>query len=190
MLVDAIDITLRAIQHRTKLYRNLVACVGGVSLASLLLAAVLHQWRVLSGLIILVPLTGGFLFRDSRLVCRWRNGILEMARSRGLDVAMFRKTISGFRQLPPHSLQAMLSNMSTNSQAAPQQTQPSEAALVDEYAAREQKDARRVLYATVLLTCALLCLAAGLSSGSVTLLLLGGSMGALVIALARIYQRG
>lgn len=77
-----------------------------------------RQWFALASLIVLVPLTGGFLVLDSRLFCRWRSGILEMAHLRRLDVEMFRKTISGFRQLPPNSLQAMLSALPANRREA------------------------------------------------------------------------
>src|SRR6516225_5900857 len=82
VLLDAIDLTLRAIERRRRLYRNLVLCVTTVSLASVLSAALLRQWMALSGFIFLVPLTGGFLMLDNRLFRRWRSEILEMARLR------------------------------------------------------------------------------------------------------------
>jgi hypothetical protein len=189
VLVDAIDTTVRAIQHRTTLYRNLVVWVCVVSLASFLAAAWLHRWLALAGLILLVPLTGAFLLCDSRLVGRWRNGILEMAHLRGLDVAMFRKTISTLRYLPPDSLQAMLSSLPTGCQETRQETPMREPALMGEYEARQQKETRRILLGIGLLTFALICLVVGVSSGSAALLLLGGSMGTLVVVLAMICQR-
>ena len=190
VLLDAIDTTVCAIQHRTKLYRDLVEWVCVVSLASFLAVAWLHRWLALAGLIMLVPLTGAFLFRDSRLVGRWRNGILEMVHLRGLDLAMFRKTMSTFRYLPPNSLQAMLSSLPSSCQETRQETPSLEPSLVDEYEARQQKDTRRIFLGIGLLTFALICLAVGASLGSVTLLLLGGSMVALVAAVVRICQRG
>jgi len=108
VLLDAIDITVRAIEDRARLYRNLVVAVSAVSVLSIILAVVFRQWLALTGLVLLVPLTGGFLFFDSRLVRRRRAGIVEMMGLRGLDSATFLKTISGFRHLPPSALKAML----------------------------------------------------------------------------------
>jgi hypothetical protein len=90
-LLDAIDITNRTIEARAGLYRNLVVAVCAVSVLSILVAVLFRQWMSLAGLVLLVPLTGGFLFLDSRLVRRWRAGIVEMGRSRSLDVTAFLK---------------------------------------------------------------------------------------------------
>ena len=130
----------------------------------------------------LVPLTGAFLFRDSRLVGRWRNGILELARLRDLDLPMFRKTISTFRYLPPGSLRAMLSALPTRCQGSGQKTPP-EPAFTDRLEFLEQKTRRKILLGTGLLTLSLTCLVSGASLGSVTLLLLGGLLFALSTAL-------
>ena len=184
-LLDAIDMTLRTIEDRTKLYRNLVVAVNIVSMVSIVLAALLRQWLVLAGLIMLVPLTGGFLFFDNHLVLRWRGVILESARLRGLDVTSFLKTISGFRHIPPNSLKAMLSTLPASLEATPQQVTRSEPAVVDEFEALERKSAWRILRATALLTFALVCIVSGASGGSLALLLLGVSLVALAIAFGR-----
>jgi hypothetical protein len=65
---------------------------------------------------------------------------------------------------------------------------PHEPFIVDEYEAKAQKNVRRVLRGTAILTGALICLVAGASSGSITPLLLGESLGALALVLAR-WQR-
>src|SRR5580704_4090640 len=104
VLLDAIDITIRTIEDRARLYRNLVVAVSAVSVLSIILSVLFRQWLALTGLVLLVPLTGGFLFFDSRLVRRWRGGIVEMMVLRGLDSVTFRNTISGFRHLPANAL--------------------------------------------------------------------------------------
>ena len=185
VLLDAIDLTLRAIERRRRLYRNLVLCVTTVSLASVLSAALLRQWMALSGFIFLVPLTGGFLMLDNRLFRRWRSEILEMARLRGLDVAMFIKTILTFRQLPPHSLQAMLAGLPASSQVSRQENSTLQSAQLDSFEVLARKNARRILLGTALLTLALACLVGGAFLGSVTLLLLGALLLALTAASAR-----
>jgi hypothetical protein len=96
VLVDAIDTTLRTIEDRSKFYRNLVVAVSIVSLASIVLAVFSRQWLAFSGLIIIMPLTGGIFFIDSHLVLEWSAGMIDMARLRGLDLAMFLKTSSRF----------------------------------------------------------------------------------------------
>jgi hypothetical protein len=115
VLVDAIGTTLRTIEDRARLYRNLVLAVSMVSLVSIVTPVFSRQWLAFSGLIIIVPLTGGFLFLDSHLVLQWRAGILQMACLRGLDLALFLKTISAFRQIPPNSLKAMLATLPAGS---------------------------------------------------------------------------
>jgi hypothetical protein len=185
VLVDAIDITLRTIEDRTKQYRNLVVAVSIVSMVSIVLAVLFRQWLLLAGLIMLVPLTGRFLFFDSHLVLQWRKGILEMARLRGLDVTAFLKAISGFRHVPPNSLKAMLSTLPASLEATRQQVTLSELAVVDEFETLERKNARRILLGTGLLTLALICLIGGAPCGSVTLLLLGGGLIAVVVAFGR-----
>jgi hypothetical protein len=177
VLVDAIGTTLRTIEDRAKLYRNLVVAVSMVSLASVMLASFSRQWPAFSGLIFIVPLTGGFLFLDSHMVLQWRAGILQMARLRSLDLAMFAKTISGFRQIPPDSLKAMLATLPTGSELTQQRVPRDETdVVIDKLEVLERKNAWRILYSTGLLTLALLSLIAGASYGSVTLLLLGGSL--------------
>jgi hypothetical protein len=177
VLVDAIGTTLRTIEDRAKLYRNLVVAMSIVLLASLVLAVFSRQWLALSGLVIIVPLTGGFLFLDSHLVLQWRGGILDMARLRGLDLAMFAKTISGFRQLPPDSLKAMLATLPVGSDVTKQRLPLGELGVVgDEFEVLERKNTRRVLFSTGLFTLALLSSIGGSFYGSVMLLLLGGGL--------------
>jgi hypothetical protein len=98
-LLDAVDIMIRAIEDRVRLYRNLVVAVSTLSVLSILLSALFRQWLALTGLLLLVPLTGGFLFLDSRLVRQLRAGIVEMARLRSLDRASVSRTFqkAGFQ---------------------------------------------------------------------------------------------
>lgn len=177
VLLDAIEATLRTIEGRTKLYRNLVVAVSAVSVLSILLAALFQQWIAFAGLVLLVPLTGGYLFIDSRLVRRWRAAIAEMERLRSLDVTTFLKTVSGFRHLPPNALRAMLSTISAKREEGSQETsQPEETIIGAAFDAVERKTELKILRSTGLLTIALVCLIAGAFYGSIALLLVGGSL--------------
>jgi hypothetical protein len=100
VLRDAIEMTIRTIEDRGRHYRNLAAAVSVVWMASIFSGVLSHQWIALSGLIFVVPLIGGFLCIDSRRIRRWRTEMLKQQLVHGLDLALFRKTISGFRHLP------------------------------------------------------------------------------------------
>jgi hypothetical protein len=185
VFVDAIDITLRAIEDRARLYRNLVVAVNIVLMLSIVLAVLLRQWLFLAGLILLVPLTGGFLFFDSQLVQRWKTGILEMSRLRGLDVASFSKTISGFRHVPPNSLKAMLSMLPASPEGVGQQEPQPTAGVVNGFKIRGRKNEQRILLGTGLFTLALACLVGGAHYRSIPLGLLGGSLAVVVVVFGR-----
>jgi hypothetical protein len=186
VLLDAIDITVRAIENRVRLYRNLVVAVSAVSVLSILLSVLFRHLLALSGLVLLVPLTGGFLFFDSRLVRRWKAGIVEMLRLRGLDRATFLKTISGFRHLPPNALKAMLSTIPSGGEESRQKTPRLQQAIVGaNFDALERKNELKILCATGLLTGALFCLIAGEFYSSVALLVSGASLIILLVVFGR-----
>jgi hypothetical protein len=186
VLLDAIDITVCTIEGRARLYRNLVVAVSSVSMLSILLAVLFRQWLALTGLVLLVPLTGGFLFFDSRLVRRWRAGIVGMTRLRSLERAMFLKTISGFRHLPPNALKAMLSTIPSGGEESRQKTPRLQQAIVGaNFDALARKNELKILCATGLLTGALFCLIAGASYSSVALLVSGASLIILLLVFGR-----
>jgi hypothetical protein len=186
VLLAAIDITVRAIEDRARLYRNLVMAVSAVSLGSILLAVLFRQWLALTGLVLLVPLTGGFLFFDSRLVRRWRAGIVEMMGLRGLDSATFLKTISGFHHLPPNALKAMLETIPPGRGEDRQESPHLEQSIVGaSFDALERKNELKILRSTGLLTLALVCLIAGAYYGSIAPLVAGGSLIVLLLAYGR-----
>jgi hypothetical protein len=186
VLLDAIDITVRAIEDRARLYRNLVVAVSTVSMLSILWAVLFRQWLALAALVLLVPLTGAFLFFDSRLVRRWRAGIIEMTGSRGLDSATFLKTISGFRHLPPSALKAMLVTIPPSREEDRQETPHLKHSIVGaNFDALEKKNALKILCSTGLLTLALVCLIAGAFYGSIALLVSGGSLIILLVTYGR-----
>jgi hypothetical protein len=170
-LLDAIEVTLRTIEERTGLYRILVVTVCAVAVLSIATAVIIRQWMSLAGLVLLVPLTGGFFFLDSRLVRRWRARIVEMERLRSLDLNAFRKTISGFRHLPPNALKAMLSTIP----ASRKENRQSEEKIAGiDFDAMDQKTEFKTLYSTGLITTAFACLIGAAFYGSLALLLTGG----------------
>ena len=152
--IDAIRCTVQAIETRSRFYRNLIVAVSIVGLGSVGLAVVFRNLVMLAGLIVLVPLVGGFFFLDSRLVQRWRAEILDMSRSSEINLSAFRKTILQLRYLPAGSLQGMLP-MLPDAQANQDQGRLPE----ERFVSRMKMQERRLLLASGLLTVALLCVA-------------------------------
>jgi len=157
-VLEAIDLTSRTFEDRARLYRNLVVAVSLVSIASLLSALLCWRAWPLAGLILLVPLSGGFVFLDGRLVERWRSGIVGMNESRGLDVSLFRSTISQFKHLPANTLQAMLATLAACGATGAK----SASAAGSKDPASRQPGEWRILARTATLTIALTGLAAAL----------------------------
>jgi hypothetical protein len=114
MIKEAVDATLQTIERRTRLYRNLVVCISVLSIISILLSIILLSWVPAYGLALLAPLTGAFLYIDSRRVRRWRAGIIDMWRF-GLSLKEFERTITSLRYVPHHSLKGMLSTLPKDS---------------------------------------------------------------------------
>jgi hypothetical protein len=108
VLFDAIELTIRTFEARSRLYRNLVVAVSLVSVTSIAAALILWHWLPLLGFVSLVPLVRLYLHWDARTVLRWRTTILEMLHARELDRDLLRTTLMKFKHLPQRSLGAML----------------------------------------------------------------------------------
>jgi hypothetical protein len=181
-LVEAIDFTLRTIETRARLYRNVLVAVALVSVASVL--ASLIGWRVwpLAGLILIVPLAGGFLFLDCRRVRRWHEAILEMCSTRGLDSAVFLQTLAQFKHVPVGSLHGMLNLLSAREtpasvqQAGAAKPSPSQPVRAQEW---------RILTATVVLTLACACAVMAAWRGSLWLSAFAAGLIVVVVFLRR-----
>jgi hypothetical protein len=108
-MAAAINLTLRAIEERTRLYRGLIVVVSVSSVLALLLAAILRSGTPLLGFGLLVPFAGGYLVLDGRRVSRWRKSILDLWCERDLNLALFAKSVSAYPSVPPRTLEGMLS---------------------------------------------------------------------------------
>ena len=108
---DALDLTTQTIDRRAYRYRNLVVLVVLVGLVSGIGAVVLLSGLPLLGLLLLLPLCGGFHYLDSVLVNRWGNRLLQMWAEEELDLDAFVESIAAIRLLPPATLGAMLDTL-------------------------------------------------------------------------------
>jgi hypothetical protein len=170
VMLRAIDATLRALEDRSRFYRNLIVAVVLVSVASLLLAVIFLRWTPLFGLILIVPLVGGFLILDGRRVRCWRSEILQMFRAEAHDYSLFQKTIAGFRHLPPQTVQSMLATLP---EQVDSQANVLEGRKADVFEAAARRDEQKVLTTTLLLTLALSAVTSAIFYRSGMLLLCG-----------------
>ena len=114
ILLEAINLTLRTMERRARLYRNLVMAVSLTALASLVVAVVSRRWVVLSGLLALPLYVGGFLSLDNRMVKAWDERMFQMRDQRGLNIAQLEQTLTGFRHLPQATLRSMLATLTSS----------------------------------------------------------------------------
>lgn len=108
VLLEAINFTLRTLQSRTHMYRNLVVAVSLTGLASIAFALFLRRWSVLLGLLALPLYVTAFLYFDRKAVEAWRYRVVQMQSERGLNISQLCEILSGFRHLPQMTIASML----------------------------------------------------------------------------------
>jgi len=114
-MATAINLTLRSIEERARLYRGLIVLVSATSVLACLLTVLLRSWTALLGLGLLIPFAGGYLLLDGRRVSRWRKGVLELWCRRDLQLVLFAKSVSAYPSIPPRTLEGMLSTLPESS---------------------------------------------------------------------------
>ncbi len=108
---DAIEQTTNAIDRRARYYRNLIVAVVGIGFGSIVWAVVSWELRPLLAYLLLFPLCGLYFFLDERLLQVWRSGLLELWCRNELDFLAFKPAIEAVPNLPPSSIQGMLSSL-------------------------------------------------------------------------------
>jgi hypothetical protein len=106
-----LDSTSNVLAARARGFRNLVVGyvgIGGVSVGG---AITLLNLRPLSGLLLLMPAYGLFLWRDSSILDGWRGQLGEAWAARRIDFAAFRHAVNANPVLPPGTVQAMLATL-------------------------------------------------------------------------------
>jgi hypothetical protein len=176
VIVEALDLTFRTIEKRIKRYRYVVISVVIVSGASVLPAIFYRQWLFAAGLILLVPLVGGFSVIDSRCVRQWRTQILDMSRARNLDLQLYIKTASELRKISPRILQNMLTTIPSSPR-----TERSQQQTPDRFDKVQRELEKKTIIGIVLLSAAIVSGAGAVAFYSGALLLLTV---ALIVSLA------
>jgi hypothetical protein len=109
VFAEAVNATLRTIEKRTGLYRNLIVGVCLLSIGCIVFAVIRRNWMWLLGGGLLVPLTGAYLWLDTRLVGQWQACILTLWLHRGLGLEIYKRTMSSDPRVPSKTLEGMLS---------------------------------------------------------------------------------
>jgi len=108
---EALEITLRAIEERAKLYRKTALAIFLTLSVSAVLAVVLRSWVPMGAVILCVPITGAFFVFDGRRTQRWRERVLQLLAVENVKLDMFLKAISAYPAVPRNTLQAMLHSL-------------------------------------------------------------------------------
>jgi hypothetical protein len=111
VLLEAINLTFRTMERRTRLFRNLVVCVSLTLLGSLVFAVVFRKWIFLFGLLAPPFYVGCFVYIDGRTLRAWRSRVLAMRNERGLEVEQLKKLLSDLRHIPTATLQSMFATL-------------------------------------------------------------------------------
>ena len=113
VLVESLNVTLRTMERRLRLYRNLVICVSLAMFGSLIIALVFRKWMVLSGWLAIPLFVGCFFYLDSRTVRVWRERVLAMQKERGLDIAQLERSLTAMRYIPDATRRSMFALFSS-----------------------------------------------------------------------------
>jgi hypothetical protein len=113
VLLEAINLTIRTIDDRARAYQKTAIAFGLMFIASIAAALAFRRVWPVAGLILVVPLSGGFLFLDGLRVARWRTEILDCCLRRKLELPQFLATITQLKYLPQASLRSMLATLPT-----------------------------------------------------------------------------
>lgn len=111
VLLEAINLTMRTVEERTRRYRNLVIAVSITVFATSTAVVVLRRWFMWAGFAVLPLYVLVFLHFDARTVTFWHDRVLQMRDEQGLDLAQLHQTLSGFRHLPQATLRSMLATL-------------------------------------------------------------------------------
>ena len=115
VFAEAINVTLRTIEKRTRLYRSLLVGVWVVSLLSIVSALVLRNPTLLIGFGLLVPLAGSFFLLDCRQVGKWQEHLFNLWLGRGLRFEPYGQSMSSHPRVPPRTIEEMLSLLPSES---------------------------------------------------------------------------
>jgi hypothetical protein len=109
----AIDLTITAIDQRSRIFRNQVVAIVIVIFFPIVAAIALRTLWPLTFLLALAPVCGLFVWFDIRQVARWHSTILEMWARRDIGLLAFTHAMRANKMLPEATLNSMLGLLGT-----------------------------------------------------------------------------
>ena len=110
----AIDQTIAVVNQRSRNFRNQVLAVVALAVTSVAAALALRGLWPLTGLVAIVPLSGLFLWLDTKKVGDWRSSILQMWARRDIELVAFEQAVRADPGLPEMTLDGMLNLLGTS----------------------------------------------------------------------------
>jgi len=107
----AIDQTTQTIDRRSKHFRNLIVAVTFVGLGSTLWAGIAWSWLPLTGIFLLVPFCGLYLFIDGKLLDHWRQELFSVWEKGEIDFQALHDAVISISTLPKDSVLGMLDTL-------------------------------------------------------------------------------
>lgn len=187
ILKEAIRITLQTLEDRALIYRNLIIIVVLVLLSSVLALIFSGLWILLTGIVLMVPLCGCFIALDNRKVRHWQAEILDMWQSQNLELDLFKKVMTSFRQVPPQSLKTLLSELS-KIEILHQISPSNRAEQVDRLNRLGRNQERKIWIGTALVFLGFISLAAAAIFRSLLLFLSAGAILVLTASFSKLRQ--
>jgi hypothetical protein len=108
---EGIDLTLRTIEGRACLYRNLLVVVSALLVGSAVGGVVLRSWWPLVGVMLVAPATGTYFALDTRQVHWWTVQILGLWRAKRMSLAAFSSNVLAFPSIPKETVRAMIATL-------------------------------------------------------------------------------
>jgi hypothetical protein len=109
----AIDLTLRTIEQRARLFRKLVAVVSLLLVVSGVTSVVLTARLLLGGLILITLAIRAYLALDARLVGKWVSMLFELRDTTGTNLDAFSSALHAHPLIPHGTLQGMLAQLTS-----------------------------------------------------------------------------
>jgi hypothetical protein len=108
---QAVRLTLASIEERARLYVRLVIVAAATVPVSAALAIAFRFWLAIAGAAFLCGAVGCYFLLDSRATSRWRERILGLWQSEGLDLAAFAASALAYPNVPTRTLEGMLAQL-------------------------------------------------------------------------------
>lgn len=105
---EAVQATLRTIELRARLYRNLVILVAALIVIPPVAGLVCRSWLPLVALIALPVCVGVHLVVDTLVVRRWSRHVQSLCTRDAVPTEEFVRTVRTLRNLPPSTTEGML----------------------------------------------------------------------------------